>query len=441
MKRRIHSRRRFLRNGLGAGIGLGFVPPALQTLAAAKTDEKPSPVNPKPAKSVVYLYMFGGMTHIDCLDPKPELKESYRGKTTAIPTSAAGIQLGNWLPRMAKQMHHVAVINSMTSITGAHAEGTYLMHTNYQARGTIVHPSLGTWMQVLKPADPNLKLDIPRNVVISGPSNHPAAGFFPARHGPLMIGNGAGGLDDVAHRGDMDDLKYRLDLGRKLDAEFQKTYRQKNVASYREMYSDALALMESSDLDVFDLTREHDKVRQSYGRGFGDACLLARRLVERGVRFVQLFTSGQQWDNHSSIATSLPNICRKTDLPVAGLLADLKQRGLMDDVLVVWGGEFGRLPIAQMRQGSDLKKAGRDHGPTGFSVWFAGAGIKGGTVYGNTDEIGWRAAENRVSVNDWHATILHALGLHNEQLFFETHGFKERLTGVEKVRVVKEILA
>ena len=146
------------------------------------------------------------------------------------------------------------------------------------------------------------------------------------------------------------------------------------------------------------------------------------------------------WDNHSNIGTSLPNICKQTDKPVAGLLADLKQRGLMDDVLVVWGGEFGRLPIAQLR-GDDPKKSGRDHGPAGFSVWFAGAGIKGGTIYGSTDEIGWRAAENRVSVADWHATILHLLGMDNEHLYFESHGFKERITGVEKVRVVKEIFS
>jgi arylsulfatase A-like enzyme len=169
--------------------------------------------------------------------------------------------------------------------------------------------------------------------------------------------------------------------------------------------------------------------------------LLARRLVERGVRFVQVHPVGQQWDNHNNIGTSLPAVCRKTDKPVAGLIADLKQRGLLDDVLVVWGGEFGRLPIAQLPPGTDPGKAGRDHGPAGFSVWFAGAGIKSGTVYGATDELGWRAVENPVSVADWHATILHLLGLNHEELFFDRHGFKERLTGVEKVCVVHEILA
>jgi uncharacterized protein (DUF1501 family) len=167
---------------------------------------------------------------------------------------------------------------------------------------------------------------------------------------------------------------------------------------------------------------------------------LARRLAERGVRFIQVHTPGQKWDSHNNIGSSLVNACKSTDKPVAGLLADLKQRGLWDDVLVLWGGEFGRLPIAQMR-GNDPKKAGRDHGPAGFCVWFAGAGIKGGTIYGSTDEIGWRAEENRVSVADWHATILHLLGMDNEQLYFESHGFKERLTGVEKVRIVKELFA
>ena len=195
------------------------------------------------------------------------------------------------------------------------------------------------------------------------------------------------------------------------------------------MYTESQATLESYGIDE----KETD--------GFGRQCLLARRLVENGVRFVQVHPAGQAWDNHSNIGTSLPRICEKTDKPIAGLLTDLKQRGLMEDVLIVWGGEFGRLPIAHMKPGTDPQKAGRDHGPAGFSVWFAGAGIKGGTVYGSTDEIGWQAAENRVSVADWHATILHLLGMHSEDLFFESHGFKERLTGVEKVNVIRGILA
>lgn len=415
MHRKIDSpnRRRFLAQSLRASVGLSFVPTAFRAsdLVAAETGRQPSPINPKPAKAVIYLYMFGGMTHIDTFDPKPDAKPFIRGKTNTIPSSADGIRLGHWLPKMARQMHHVAVINSMNSKTGAHAEGTYLMHTNYQPRGTIVHPSLGTWMQVLKPADPKLQLDIPRNVVIGGPSNHPAAGFMPAKHGPLMIGNGAGGLDDVTHRGDMDDLKYRLNLGRKLDAKFQQTYRQKNVHSYHEMYADALALMESEDLDVFNLDEESEKSRASYGRGFGDGCLLARRLVERGVNFVEVHLGG--WDTHNQNFLDLPTLANSIDQGISSLIADLHDRGMLDETLIVLATEFGRTPRINQNDG-------RDHYPKAFSCLLAGGGVKGGMAYGKTDETGSEIIENPVSVADFNATIAYGAGLRLDQIVFSS---------------------
>jgi uncharacterized protein (DUF1501 family) len=173
----------------------------------------------------------------------------------------------------------------------------------------------------------------------------------------------------------------------------------------------------------------------SYGR----RCLMARRLVERGVRFVQIYIESQIWDTHSNLEKSLRYCCGKTDQPVGALLKDLKQRGLLDSTLVVWGGEFGRMPFAQM--GSGMKNVGRDHGPGGFTVWMAGGGVKGGTVHGATDEIGYNAVENRVGVPDFHATILHLLGMNHEDLVYNHHGLDERLTGVNPARVVKEILA
>ena len=214
------------------------------------------------------------------------------------------------------------------------------------------------------------------------------------------------------------------------------------IASYQ-----LAARMQLKATDALDISQETRATQKAYGIGetktdnYARRCLMARRLVERGVRFVQLYTRGQMWDNHNNIGTSLTAACEHTDKPVAALLTDLKERGLLDDTLVIWGGEFGRLPIAQMRPGTDPAKAGRDHGPAGFSIWMAGGGIKPGTIYGATDEIGYKAAESRVSVTDWHATILHLLGLHYEDLYFERNGLKERLTGVAKPRVVKEILA
>jgi arylsulfatase A-like enzyme len=175
----------------------------------------------------------------------------------------------------------------------------------------------------------------------------------------------------------------------------------------------------------------------SYGR----RCLIARRLVERGVRFVQLYINAQIWDNHTALASELKTACERTDLPVAGLLQDLKQRGLLSDTLVIWGGEFGRLPIAQLPADKDERKAGRDHNKNAFCSWLAGAGIKGGTTYGTTDDLGLAAVENRVTVPDWHATILHLLGLRHDELFIEQNGLKERLTGVSEARVVHGILS
>ncbi len=407
---RSQNRRRFLANGVRAGVGLGFVPAAFnQQLRAAETSSKPSPVNPKPAKAVIYLYMFGGMTHLDTFDPKPDAKPSIRGKTNTISTSADGIRMGNWLPKLAKQMHHVTVINSMTSKTGAHAEGTYLMHTNYDPRGTIVHPALGAWMQVFKPMDPKKKLDIPRNIVVGGPSNHPGAGFMDAKHGPLMIGNGNGGIDDVTHRGNIDDLKYRLGLAKKLDARFQQTYKQKNVKSYREMYPEALALMESPDLDVFDLDRENVKLREQYGGGFGSGCLLARRLVERGVNFVELHMAG--WDTHNQNFLDLPSLANALDQGLGSLIGDLSDRGMLDETLVVLATEFGRTPRINQNDG-------RDHYPAAFSCLMAGGGVKRGYAYGKTDETGSSVVENKVDITDFNASIAYGAGLPINQVIY-----------------------
>ena len=170
-------------------------------------------------------------------------------------------------------------------------------------------------------------------------------------------------------------------------------------------------------------------------------CLIARRLVERGVRFVQLYLNSQVWDNHTALATDLKSACDRTDQPVAALLRDLKQRGLFDSTLVVWGGEFGRLPIAQLPPDKNEHRAGRDHNKNAFCTWLAGGGVQGGTTYGATDDLGLAAVENRVSVPDWHATILHLLGMRYDDLFIEMNGLKEKLTGVSEAKVVKGILA
>jgi len=214
------------------------------------------------------------------------------------------------------------------------------------------------------------------------------------------------------------------------------------IASY-----ELAARMQLAATDALDISREPLAVRDMYGIGreptdsYGRRCLIARRLIERGVRFVQLYINAQIWDTHTNMANELKAACDRTDRPVAALLRDLKQRGLLDSTLVVWGGEFGRLPIAQLPADKDERKAGRDHNKNAFCTWMAGGDVKGGTTYGATDELGLAAVENRGSIPAWHATILHLLGLKYDQLFVEINGLKERLTGVEEAHVVKGILA
>jgi hypothetical protein len=205
-----------------------------------------------------------------------------------------------------------------------------------------------------------------------------------------------------------------------------------------------MQLEASSALDLKD---EDQATLDMYGIGkeptdsYGRRCLYARRLVERGVRFVQLFIDAQIWDSHTGLKSELKSACDRTDKPVAGLLNDLKQRGLLNQTLVVWGGEFGRLPIAQLPGDKNVEKAGRDHNKNAMVSWMAGGGIKGGVSHGETDPLGFAAVEKRVGVPDFHATILHQLGLHHEELFYLRNGLRERLTGVQPAQVITEILA
>jgi hypothetical protein len=204
--------------------------------------------------------------------------------------------------------------------------------------------------------------------------------------------------------------------------------------------------MQLAAADVLDISREPLAVQEAYGIGkqptdsYGRRCLIARRLVERGVRFVQLYVNSNSWDHHLNLESGLKEMCARTDLPIVALLKDLKQRGLLDSTLVVWGGEFGRLPIAQLPRDGNVKAAGRDHNKNAFTTWMAGGGVKPGITYGATDEIGLKAVENRVSVADWHATILHLLGLNYAKVYIELNGLKEKLTGVEEAHVAKGIL-
>ncbi len=436
-------------------------------------DLKPRPPHFVPkAASVIHLFMNGGPSQMDLFDPKPMLDkhhgQAYFSKIAGEvenPQSAGSLmrspfrfaqhgRCGTWvseaLPHLAKQVDDIALIRSMFTTNLTHEPAIYIIQSGKMASGL---PTLGAWVVYgLGSENQNLPayvvLDDPKGLPINGVENWQAGYLPPVFQGTRFRSTGSPVLNlrpDVERPAGVvqteRDLLSRLDQLHKRDRPGQAKL-DARIASY-----ELAARMQLAATDALDISREPLAIQEMYGVGreptdsYGRRCLIARRLVERGVRFVQLYINAQIWDNHTALAAELKTACDRTDQPIAALLRDLKQRGLFESTLVVWGGEFGRLPIAQLPADKDERKAGRDHNKNAFCTWMAGAGIKGGTTYGATDELGLAAVENRVSVPDWHATILHLLGLRHDQLFLEQNGLKEKLTGVEEAHVVKGILA
>jgi hypothetical protein len=426
---------------------------------------------PAKAKSVIHLFMNGGPSQMDLFDTKPMLDkhhgEPYFAKIAGEvenPKSAGALlrspfhfarhgQSGMWIsdamPHLARQADDIALIRSMYTTNLTHEPAIYLIQSGKMGPGK---PTLGSWVvYALGSENQNLPayvvLDDPLGLPINGVENWQAGFLPPVFQGTRFRSTGSPVLN---LRSDVERPKAvvqtETDLIRRLD-ELHRQQRpcQPNLDARIASYELA-GRMQLAATDALDLSRESRTVLEMYGVGqkptdsYARRCLIARRLVERGVRFVQLYINAQIWDTHASLATDLKSACERTDQPVAALLRDLKQRGLLDSTLVVWGGEFGRLPIAQLPADKNASKAGRDHNKNAFCTWLAGAGVKAGTTYGATDELGFAAVENRVSVPDWHATILHLLGLHHDQLFIELNGLKEKLTGVEEAHVIKGIL-
>ncbi len=441
--------------------------------ASPHLDLKPrSPHFEPKARSVIHLFMNGGPSQMDLFDPKPMLDrhhgESYvdkiSGELEFVKDAGAlmrspykfkqfgkcGAPVSEVMPHLAGVVDDLAFIRSMYTTNLTHEPAVYLIQSGKMGPG---RPTLGAWVVYgLGSENQNLPayvvLDDPKGMPVNGVENW-EAGFLPPNfQGTRFRSTGSPilNLKDDANRpneivGMERDLLSRLDQIHK-----QARPRQPSLDARIASYGLA-ARMQLEATDALDISKESQETRDLYGIGreptdsYGRRCLIARRLVERGVRFVQLYINAQIWDTHTSLSSDLKTACDRTDQPVAALLKDLKRRGLLDSTLVVWGGEFGRLPIAQLPPDKNEKRAGRDHNKNAFCTWMAGAGIKGGTTHGATDELGLNAVENRVSVADWHATILHLLGLHHEQLFIDLNGLKEKLTGVNGARIVKEILS
>jgi hypothetical protein len=465
------SRREFLAQ---AGNGFGWLALSwlLQAAAGAAAAPASNPLAPRPphfapkARRVISLFMHGGPSHLETFDPKPELQrlagqtlpESFgpvmtRRKVAKNPLlgtkrtfrrcGASGLEISDFLPHIAGCADDLAVVRSCWADSVNHPQAVYQMNTGSILMG---RPSLGSWVTYGLGTESQ---DLPAFVVLPDPGGGikggpPAygAGFLPASFQGTLVRSGSAPILDLRPPDGVsaEDQRRTLGLVRRLnDHHLQRSGADGELSARIASYELAFR-MQAEAPEAVDLARETDETKHLYGLDepetaeFGARCLLARRLVERGVRFVQVFSGDVSgWDAHDDVEKNHAAMCRRTDRPVAGLLRDLKRRGLFEDTLVIWGGEFGRMPMSESGRG-------RDHNPHGFSTWFAGAGIRGGTVHGATDAVGLRAEVDRAHVHDLHATILHLLGLDHTQLTFPLNGRDERLTETSG-RVITSILA
>ncbi len=421
------TRRHFMRMTAGSTLGVGLLSQAMSEDIFAAADSTASLKKRPTARNVIYLYMSGGMTHLDTFDPKPGSEVA--GPVEAIPTKADGVFISEYLPGIAQHMDKAALVRSLTSTQGAHAQGNYFMHTSYSPRGTIKHPGLGAWIQRL---DGRTNRTLPAAVRVGGGGSG-GAGFMESKFAPLQLGNPNEGLKNSKLVDGMTEREFddRLALANAFNKKFRETYNQKDVRAQKDMYEDAVRLMRSEDLKAFDLSKEDAKVREAYGNnGFGQGVLLARRLLENDVRFVEVNLGG--WDTHSNNFTSVPQRTATLDQAVSTLLTDLDRRGMLEETLVVIATEFGRTPRINQNDG-------RDHFPKAFSGFIAGGGVRGGTVWGKTDERAENVVENKLQVPDFNASIAYGLGLPLDKVITSPSG--RPFTIAHKGRPVTDLFA
>jgi hypothetical protein len=435
-------------------------------------DLKPRPPHfPARARAVIHIVTEGGPSQVDLFDPKETLNKNH-GKSvfhqiadavTAPRTAGAlmrspfrfaqhgesGIWLSELLPHLARVVDDIAVIRSMHTPSPAHPAAESKMHTGRVFPGS---PALGSWVVYgLGSESQNLPAYVALDDFGAAPmiAQYYHSGWMPPIYQATRFRSEGSPVLNLrpAVTKPAEAARVEADLLAKLDRLHRAEHPGQLQLEARIASYELAARMQLTASEALDLNAESPATHALYGIGGAetDSCarrlLIARRLVERGVRFVQIFTGG--WDNHNNLVRDLRKACLATDQPVAALLEDLKRRGLLDSTLVLWGGEFGRLPIAQLPESNaaSTNAVGRDHGPRGFSVWMAGGGTKGGFTYGSTDEIGFAAGENPVSIADWHATTLHLLGLNARDLTYLRDGLPERLTGNSEVQVIQSILA
>ena len=436
--------------------------------AAPRFDLKPRPPHFEPkAQSVIHLFMNGGPSQVDLFDPKPTLDrmagaaaprdllnqiENMDQAGTLMPSpyefsrhGKCGMELSELLPHTAKIVDDITLIRSMYGEHFNHEPAINLFHTGRLITG---RPTLGAWVTyALGTENQNLPgyvvLD-DKNLPVNGIQNWQSGWLPPVFQGTRFREKHPAVLN-LSPKQELPNplVEAERSLLRSLDQTHRRERPWQPDLDARISSYELAARMQLAASDALDLSQESEATKEMYGlnnevtASYGRRCLMARRLIERGVRFVQIFIEYQIWDNHSDLKKNLEYCCGKTDQPSAALVQDLKQRGLLENTLVIWGGEFGRMPISQVRAGADV---GRDHGPDGFSMWMAGGGVKKGYIYGATDDIGHKAAQDRVSVHDFHATFLNQMGLDHRKLVYHRHGLEERLTDQYPARVVEEIL-
>lgn len=464
---RLQSRRQFV-----FGSSAGFAGLAAASLLAEETH---GPLLPHRAKHCIFLYMYGGPSQMDLFDYKPELQRR-DGQEVQIELRRRDVKPGRllgsrrrfqqhgdsglWcsdaLPCLSQHMDKLAVVKSLWQDSFAHGSANLQMNCGRIVQG---YPSLGSWLNYgLGRENQNLPgyvvmLD-PRGGPIPGAPNW-SAGFMEAQHqGTVFRTSGQAVLDLQPHTLDPVDLqREQLQTLQSLDAAFLARHPDAGELRARMASYELAFQLQSSAPDALDLSAETRQTLEMYGlydsypahrlavgpSVFGRQCLIARRLIERGVRFVQIYSGGghqqQNWDAHFGVEENLAIHCPEVDRPIAGLLQDLEQRGLLDETLIVWGGEFGRQPVSQGDQG------GRDHNPKGFTCWLAGGGVRGGISFGETDDLGAEAAVDRRHVRDFHATILRLMGLDHNRLTWFYGGLNQKLTGVQEAHAIEQLLA
>jgi hypothetical protein len=472
------NRRRFLRHntmGIG-GLALAWMLKRDKLLADAPADPRVRrsfdlasrrPHHAPKARAMISLFMHGGPSHMDLTDPKPELTrldgKEYTGDVQYSFANEAsrtllgspwkfkkhgqcGMEFSELLPYTAAIADDLCLIRSMH--TGHNGHEVSIRYMNAGIPAVLGRPSLGAWLAYALGSETD---ELPAYMVLSDPGGHPVDG----------VHNWTNGFLPSLYQGTVLRAKepriFNLNAPANLKGDVQRNYLgflnqinqahlvkrpgehtlQARIDSY-----ELAARMQTAATEALDISGESAATKKLYGidqdatREYGTRCLIARRLIERGVRFVQLFLNGQPWDNHENIHNALPGVCRRTDQPAAALVTDLKQRGLLDTTVVHWGGEIGRLPVVQSRS-----KPGRDHNGQGFSTWLAGGGFKPGTIYGETDEVGHRAVVNKVTANDYQATLLRQFGFDHKELVYKHNGQQQKLTADRSARVVSDILA